>query len=163
MTEKHHGYTNHGHPIPGACGIAGQRPKYVARCGGPGLCGTCSLDAERYNESRPDSNEPPTMTDQTPSTEDVRWKYRCMRVKDGAEDIAAQTEFNAWLAAHDREVAAKALREMSRKLVEMRLDPNLDRHASDYWSGVFQGLLAAEQYVSDEAENARSDRMEAGE
>ena len=106
MTEKHHGYTNHG-----ACGIAGQRPKYVARRGGPGLCGTCSLDAERYNESRPDSNEPPTMTDQTPSTEDVRWKYRCMRVKDGAKDIAAQTEFDAWLAAHDREVAAKALRD----------------------------------------------------
>ena len=66
------------------------------------------------------------------------------------------------LDAHDREVAAKALREMSRKLVEMRLDPNLDRHASDYWSGVFQGLLAAEQYVSDEAENARADQIEAG-
>ena len=203
------GYTSHGHPIPGACGIAGQRPKYVARCGGPRLCGTCSLDAERYNESRPDSNEPPTMTDQTPtcptcgidlryptglhivdcpatqtdqapSTEDVRVlaalnAYYNVRHYGDTKAIAALDDYHsnnveamraavraARNPAHDREVAAKALREMSRKLVEMRLDPNLDRHASDYWSGVFQGLLAAEQYVSDEAENARADRIEAG-
>ena len=56
------------------------------------------------------------MTDQTPSTEDVRWKYRCMRVKDGAKDIAAQTKFNAWLAAHDREVAAQAVRDVATSL-----------------------------------------------
>ena len=122
MTEKHHGYTNHG-----ACGIAGQRPKYVARCGGPRLCGTCSLDAERYNESRPDSNEPPTMTDQAPSTEDVR----LLNVLTVALADAAQEDDNNFIpftkrthyanaimahleehrAAHDREVAAKALRD----------------------------------------------------
>ena len=146
MTEKHHGYTNHGHPIPGACGIAGQRPKYVARCGGPRVCGTCSLDAERYNESRPDRNEPPTMTDQTPSTEDVRWKYRCMRVKDGAKDIAAQTEFDDWLAAHDREVAAQAVRDAS---------PSL-RDVGIYWpSDEYVALIG---WL-----DTRADQIEAGE
>ena len=99
------GYSNHGHPIPGACVIAGQRPKYVARCGGPGLCGTCSLDAERYNESSPNSNEPPTMTDQTPSTEDdltltiedVRYRYAYeSRYQEVLESDLA--EFDDWLA-----------------------------------------------------------------
>lgn len=156
MTEKHHGYTNHGHPIPGACGIAGQSPKYVARCGGPRVCGTCSLDAERYNESRPDSNEPPTMTDQTPSTEDVRWKYRCMRVKDGAKDIAAQTEFDAWLAAHDREVAAKALYDAR------------DDWRKGGWAGTphhhdrGRDRIAAAQYVGNWLDT-RADQIEAGE
>lgn len=109
------------------------------------------------------------MTDQTPSAQySVPSTITTEIVRECASEFDVSLSgqgpaFDAWLATHDREVAAKALREMSRKLVEMRLDPNLDRHASDYWSGVFQGLLAAEQYVSDEAENARADRIEAGE
>ena len=130
----------------------------------------------------PDQTMRERVTDQTPSTEQVeRARFNVSAVhhiigteclcgarrlhknRDRTEHILDAFIKELDLAAHDREVAAKALREMSRKLVEMRLDPNLDRHASDYWSGVFQGLLAAEQYVSDEAENARADRIEAGE
>ena len=64
----------------------------------------------------PDQTMRERVTDQTPSTEDVRWKYRCMRVMDGAKDIAAQTEFNAWLAAHDRAVKAEAKAEALREV-----------------------------------------------
>jgi hypothetical protein len=118
MTEKYPGYTSHGHPIPGACGIAGQRPKYIARCGGPAICGTCSLDAERYNAPRPDGNESPTMTDQ-PNTDDVLMavaKYRreietaIHHYLAPAADIAPVI---AALAAHDRAVAAKAVRDVA--------------------------------------------------
>ena len=59
------------------------------------------------------------MTDQTPSTEDVRqvWTAWAEYGSPGLFHHAASTAegryaaFDAWLAAHDREVAAKALRE----------------------------------------------------
>lgn len=50
------------------------------------------------------------MTDQTPSTEDVRYGYRT-GVTAPILPIEAGDAFDAWLAAHDRETAAKALRE----------------------------------------------------
>lgn len=34
-------YTSHGHQIPNTP-VEGDRPALVARCGGPGLCNTCS-------------------------------------------------------------------------------------------------------------------------
>lgn len=36
-------YTTHGHHIPGTTKEG--RPDKVARCGGPGLCKTCSMEA----------------------------------------------------------------------------------------------------------------------
>jgi hypothetical protein len=42
--EHPHGYTSHGHPIPGRLLDPSRRP-LVARCGGPGLCSACSREA----------------------------------------------------------------------------------------------------------------------
>lgn len=39
-------YTKHGHQIEGTI-VEGERPSSVARCGGPGLCAQCSLEAAR--------------------------------------------------------------------------------------------------------------------
>lgn len=36
-------YTSHGHAIPGLVQIG--KPKMVARCGGPGVCVTCSTES----------------------------------------------------------------------------------------------------------------------
>ena len=52
------------------------------------------------------------MTDQTPSTEDVRYGYRT-GVTAPILPVEAGDAFDAWLAARDREVAAKALREFA--------------------------------------------------
>lgn len=38
------GWTRHGHPIEGVEQV-GPRPIHIARCGGPGMCATCSQDA----------------------------------------------------------------------------------------------------------------------
>ena len=44
-------WTRHGHPIPGVTVHgAGQPP--VARCGGPGLCTMCSVDAQRLQNEQ---------------------------------------------------------------------------------------------------------------
>ena len=43
MSQKN--FTSHGHPIPGAPYRPDQRPRNVARCGGPGLCPDCSREA----------------------------------------------------------------------------------------------------------------------
>lgn len=50
------------------------------------------------------------MTDQTPSTEDVRYGYRT-GVTAPILPVEAGDAFDTWLAARDRETAAKALRE----------------------------------------------------
>lgn len=144
MTEKHPGYTSHGHPIPGACGIAGQRPKYVVRCGGPRFCDTCSWEAERYNESRVDSNEPPTMTDQTPTTEEhatVRLGTEIQRYAEGfpRSDFARVSDA---LATHDRAVKAEALRE-----------------AADHWQDSADHNTPAD--IDPEWLRARANRIEA--
>lgn len=54
------------------------------------------------------------MTDYTPTTDEVRdlfvygaWE----RARNGCDDEANEAEFDWWLAARDREVAAKALRD----------------------------------------------------
>ena len=44
LGEHVHGYTKHGHPIPNAPLYPHLRPP-VARCGGPGLCRSCSKQA----------------------------------------------------------------------------------------------------------------------
>lgn len=52
------------------------------------------------------------MTDETPTTAEVEWWYAYDddRAGDDPEKVAA---FRRWLAAHDAEVAAKALREVA--------------------------------------------------
>lgn len=52
------------------------------------------------------------MSDYTPTTGDIEIAYaeRALQVA-GTPHFAAGLEFDAWLAAHDREVAAKALRD----------------------------------------------------
>lgn len=40
-------YTSHGHQIPGTP-VEGERPKLVARCGGPRLCRQCKSAAQQY-------------------------------------------------------------------------------------------------------------------
>lgn len=39
-------WTRHGHPVVGITRYGSTRPP-IARCGGPGMCGSCSADAER--------------------------------------------------------------------------------------------------------------------
>ena len=45
------GWTRHGHAIEGMVQIASLRPP-IARCGGPGLCPACSLDAGAVSGAR---------------------------------------------------------------------------------------------------------------
>ena len=40
-------YTSHGHQIPGTP-VEGERPKLVARCGGPRLCRQCKSEVQPY-------------------------------------------------------------------------------------------------------------------
>ena len=47
MSQKN--FTSHGYPIPGAPYRPDQRPRNVARCGGPGLCPDCSREAGHGN------------------------------------------------------------------------------------------------------------------
>ena len=58
------------------------------------------------------------MTDQTPSTEDVRYGYRT-GVTAPLLPVEAGDAFDTWLAARDREVAAKALREAADALAAL--------------------------------------------
>lgn len=39
-------WTRHGHPVSGVTVEGAGRPGSVARCGGPGLCKQCSVEAE---------------------------------------------------------------------------------------------------------------------
>jgi phage terminase Nu1 subunit (DNA packaging protein) len=55
------------------------------------------------------------MAEYAPTTHELRAEWVVSRVRgDGIPWDAAQAEFNRWLAAHDAEVAAKALREAAR-------------------------------------------------
>ena len=49
-TEAVSGYTSHGHRITGV--VQTGRPASVARCGGPGLCAVCSLEASMATNER---------------------------------------------------------------------------------------------------------------
>ena len=50
VTEAVSGYTSHGHRIAGV--VQTGRPASVARCGGPGLCTVCSLEAVMATNER---------------------------------------------------------------------------------------------------------------
>lgn len=83
----------------------------------PDLCPTCGIDLDyptgpHILDCPAPTVAPPLngMTDQTPSTEDVRYGYRT-GVTAPLLPVEAGAAFDAWLAAHDREVAAKALRD----------------------------------------------------
>lgn len=39
-------WTRHGHPVDGVTRYGSNRPP-IARCGGPGLCRKCAVDAEQ--------------------------------------------------------------------------------------------------------------------
>lgn len=39
------GWTRHGHMIAGVLQVESKRPKFRARCGGPGLCNECAREA----------------------------------------------------------------------------------------------------------------------
>lgn len=41
-------YTRHGHHIEGSFRLG--KPLSVARCGGPGLCGICTIEADRWRK-----------------------------------------------------------------------------------------------------------------
>lgn len=47
---------------------------------------------------------------------DLRWAYRVMRVHDGAGAKVAKLEWDAIIAAHDRQVQAEARRKMDNEL-----------------------------------------------
>lgn len=81
------------------------------------------------------------MSEYTPDTEDVRDYYG--RDIDGWPEAKRGAEFDRWLAAHDREVAAKALRNW---ITEWPVSPG-DR---DFLGSVARDGLA------------RADRIEAG-
>jgi len=97
------------------------------------------------------------MTDQTPSTEQVRYGYRT-GVTAPILPVEAGDAFDAWLAARDREVAAKALSSLSAEFTRMSLElQESDRYAEDYWQGAAQALADAAQLAED-----RADRIGAG-
>ena len=85
------------------------------------------------------------MTDHTPSIEDLRDIYAHTEFAppyDRASQEELEAEFDAWLAAHDREVAAKALRDAVDELAALN-EPEVFVRA---------GALL----------DARADRIEAG-
>lgn len=48
MTDQRHRWTSHGHACCRSALLAtGTRPASVARCGGPGICSTCAVEASR--------------------------------------------------------------------------------------------------------------------
>jgi len=50
------GWTTHGHAIPGVPQYPLDRPTNIARCGGPGLCNACAVEAAGYvRASTPDT------------------------------------------------------------------------------------------------------------
>ena len=53
-------YTSHGHHIRGT--IKDEDPKSVARCGGPGLCSKCSVEASAYRPT-PEETWPKTLSE----------------------------------------------------------------------------------------------------
>ncbi|RII41903.1 hypothetical protein DWB68_10275 [Galactobacter valiniphilus] len=61
------------------------------------------------------------MTNQTPSTEDVRYGYRT-GVTAPILPVEAGDAFDAWLAARDREVAAKARAQELRDVADWLFD-----------------------------------------
>ena len=94
------------------------------------------------------------MTDQ-PSTEDVRRDYTMpylVRLPTADEVKQREADWDAWLAARDREVAAKALSSLSAEFTRMSLElQESDRYAEDYWRGSAQALTAAAQLAEDRA------------
>ena len=97
------------------------------------------------------------MSDYTPTTEDVRHAYVSARSE---EEFAAsylsqfEPEFDRWLAAHDAEVAAQALRDAADEMEAM-----LGEHGpGNRNTGYGQAGLALLARIRD-----RADRIERGE
>ena len=94
------------------------------------------------------------MADQTPSTEQVRYGYRT-GVTAPILPVEAVDAFDAWLAARDREVAAKALR-AARDDWRKGAWAGADRHADRG-----RDRFAAAQYAGNWLHD-RANRIEAG-
>ena len=91
----------------------------------------------------------------TPTTEEVRSVYGGPR---------CEPEFDRWLAAHDAEVAAQALREAADRIhvslqqAHKRAGRTLDPMFSQHDQGLWDGYKNAENWLRD-----RADRIERGE
>lgn len=105
----------------------------------------------------------------TPNTTDVREAYphaKCLPAFYSPEHPAAlaeaHAEFDRWLAAHDAEVAAQALREAAEKLwgdLARTADGPLLPHASRYDRGLWNGFTNAQDWLHDRADQiAKEDR-----
>lgn len=62
------------------------------------------------------------MSERIPTTEEVEAAFACAKLpaeyreEDAAKVTAARKEFDAWMTAHDAEVAARALEEAAKEL-----------------------------------------------
>ena len=55
------------------------------------------------------------MSEYTPTTKAVRTNYAMTMLRVGRKDIDPYSAFDRWLTEHDREVAAKALRDTAKE------------------------------------------------
>ena len=73
------------------------------------------------------------------------------------------TTADDWLAAHDAEVAARALRDISAVLYrDHDMPPNKDSHGYDYRMGWWDGVHHAAKFAKDRARADRAARHEGG-
>ena len=99
------------------------------------------------------------MSDYTPTTEDVEFCF----VGEYDPEMRSRA-FHRWLAAHDREVRAQALREAADKIyvslrqAHERDGSTLDPLFSQYDQGVCNGYRNAENWLRARAEHAKEDR-----
>lgn len=98
------------------------------------------------------------MTDHTPTTEEVRdeWAYGNQEVDYEGNPVItldeAFAQFDRWLVARDRKIAAEALRDFADTL-----GVNVGDEDDEWWRGYRQGQREALHKASD-----RADRIERG-
>ena len=85
------------------------------------------------------------MSEYTPTTKAVRTNYAMTMLRVGRKDINPYLVFDHWLAKHDREVAAKALRDAAK---DSQMGP-----VPYGWnaSGIASWLLARAEQIEDVA------------
>ena len=139
MSQK--SFTSHGHPIPGAPYRPDQRPRNVARCGGPGLCPDCSREAGLGNRKNR-----MTTIDHQQAVEAVQGAILGINVLTAERALAAATPHlrAAWAEEMAEKIQAKFLGpDFGRNPVNGQDSPDAALHAA-YDEGLQTALALLE-------------------
>lgn len=84
----------------------------------------------------------------TPTTEQIRKSYAVSRSENLGQTLKRAKAFDAWLAAHDAEVAATALEELSALVA--RKGAEWDRQSGEHAAGMSHAASKIRVYISEQ-------------